>query len=347
MTCEGLMTTFGSSYSFAEVIVAGNVRTFLLVTMMFQILSIISLSLVKMSTCFFYLRVFPEGIITLGSRILIGVTAVYLLAFTFSVLFLCSPVSANWDLVVAATAKCADQMGMLKAMIALNMVIDFSVMVLPLWCEFLTCLSFLQPLSPLADPCVAFFLSSFCDPSSALLADGFSLPLLAVWQLKMRLVDKVGVMACFLIVVIIIVASIFRLIYITTIDLRSNITGTAGISIFIGALEPILSLIAVSLPMLRPLYVRWRKSHDGWTGSNSQSQSNELGNSRALKLAGSGTASAAGTKASAMGSKARPRNDIELDTIFDETPEKSGSEENLTDTRMGIQVHTKWEVDVV
>lgn len=56
--------------------------------------------------------------------------------------------------------------------------------------------------------------------------------------------------------------SIFRIIYISSADLETNLTGTLPLSIFVSQIEPLLAIICVSIPMLGPIYKRYRR-HNG------------------------------------------------------------------------------------
>jgi hypothetical protein len=55
-----------------------------------------------------------------------------------------------------------------------------------------------------------------------------------------------------------IVIAVFRVIYIARVDLATDILGTMPPTIFLFTLEPNLAILCVSIPMLRPLYSRWR-----------------------------------------------------------------------------------------
>jgi hypothetical protein len=58
-----------------------------------------------------------------------------------------------------------------------------------------------------------------------------------------------------------VVIAIFRVIYISRVKLSTDVTGTMTPTIFLFALEPNLAILCVSIPMLRPLYTRWRSRH--------------------------------------------------------------------------------------
>ncbi|TLD15707.1 uncharacterized protein PgNI_00286 [Pyricularia grisea] len=85
------------------------------------------------------------------------------------------------------------------------------------------------------------------------------MPMKQIWSLKMRKTDKVGVSASFLLGTACVVIAIFRLIYISTVDLNSNVTGTMSTTILLFTLEPNLAILCISIPMLRPFYVLYKK----------------------------------------------------------------------------------------
>lgn len=60
-----------------------------------------------------------------------------------------------------------------------------------------------------------------------------------------------------------IVCAIFRLIHISTVDLQLNVTGTMPTTVFLFTLEPNLAILCISIPMLRPFYVLYRKRVGG------------------------------------------------------------------------------------
>lgn len=53
------------------------------------------------------------------------------------------------------------------------------------------------------------------------------------------------------------IAAIFRGVYTASVDF-TNLTGTMPTSVFLSILEPLLSVICISLPTLRPLWGRYR-----------------------------------------------------------------------------------------
>ncbi|CAJ2509761.1 Uu.00g056610.m01.CDS01 [Anthostomella pinea] len=102
-------------------------------------------------------------------------------------------------------------------------------------------------------------------------------PIYTVWQLKMRRTEKVAVTACFLIGLAVIIAAIFRMIYVSTVDIRGDLTGTMPITVFLSAFEPNLSVLCASIPMLRPCYTRYGRQQAAYKLSEEQSSAFESG----------------------------------------------------------------------
>ncbi|KUI63977.1 hypothetical protein VM1G_10761 [Cytospora mali] len=86
----------------------------------------------------------------------------------------------------------------------------------------------------------------------------WSMPLYTVWNLQVRKSDKVGLTACFLIGLAVIIAAIARVIYVTSVDIIGDITGTMALTVFLAAFEPGLAIICACIPMLRPLWAEFR-----------------------------------------------------------------------------------------
>ncbi|KAI0475298.1 hypothetical protein GGR56DRAFT_506341 [Xylariaceae sp. FL0804] len=119
-----------------------------------------------------------------------------------------------------------------------------------------------------------------------------TLPMHRIWSLKTRRTDKIGITACFALGLACVVCAIFRLIYISTVDLNSNVTGTMPTTIFLFILEPNLAILCISIPMLRPFYVMYRKRTGG-------SRLNEYSNERSRSGYGRNTAMGTASKARA------------------------------------------------
>ncbi|KAI1847067.1 hypothetical protein JX265_006739 [Neoarthrinium moseri] len=84
------------------------------------------------------------------------------------------------------------------------------------------------------------------------------MPMPIIWSLQMKTADKLGIMSCFTLGLACIVMAIFRVIYIGQVDLAGNITGTMPTTVLLFALEPNIAILCVSIPMLRPLYTRYK-----------------------------------------------------------------------------------------
>ncbi|KAI1339786.1 hypothetical protein F5Y15DRAFT_382106 [Xylariaceae sp. FL0016] len=90
-----------------------------------------------------------------------------------------------------------------------------------------------------------------------------ALPMHRIWSLKTRTTDKIGITSCFALGLACVICAIFRLIYLSTVDLTSNITGTMPTTIFLFVLEPNLAILCICIPMLRPFYVMYKKRVGG------------------------------------------------------------------------------------
>ncbi|CAI6336782.1 unnamed protein product [Periconia digitata] len=86
----------------------------------------------KLSILFFYYTLFPS---VTFRRVLWGV-GVFILCYSITSSFVnllqCVPIAANWDPVLAATAKCVDFGAELIALSTINAVTDFALLVLPM-----------------------------------------------------------------------------------------------------------------------------------------------------------------------------------------------------------------------
>lgn len=56
----------------------------------------------------------------------------------------------------------------------------------------------------------------------------------------------------------VIVAAIVRITYVTSVDITDDITGTMALTVFLAAFEPNLAIICACIPMLRPLWAKFR-----------------------------------------------------------------------------------------
>jgi hypothetical protein len=88
------------------------------------------------------------------------------------------------------------------------------------------------------------------------------------------------------------------MIYVSTVDIRGDLTGTMPITVFLAAFEPNLAVLCASIPMLRPCYTRYRQRE-------------------ATKHTGNSSSGVSGDTKDSHGSSGRKqrKNDVELDTI--------------------------------
>lgn len=146
-----------------------------------------------------------------------------------------------------------------------------------------------------------------------------------------------------------VVCAVFRLIYISTVDLNSNVTGTMPTTIFLFILEPNLAILCVSIPMLRPFYAKYKKrmggsrlaeySDERSTGFKDQSRT---GGSK------SGTVVRDPNLSQWEMEDYRPAEGIQRDYAVNGFPDEASSEKNLTASSHGrndeIKVETRWTV---
>ncbi|CAI6095067.1 hypothetical protein V2G26_005126 [Clonostachys chloroleuca] len=178
------------------------------------------------------------------------------------------------------------------------------------------------------------------------------LPMKIIWGLQMRFMEKIGLMTSFLLLGAVIVVSSVRVHYVSTVNMRADLTKTMGTSLFLTTLEPNFAILCVSIPMLRPLYRSYRA---------------RFGSSGATKLSDEATHTIGGSGAyrsgrSKQNSRKLGRDDITLATFnaddnytkYD-TNVEAGSNPSLSaesDRKLaahnapdaGIKVHTQWEI---
>ncbi|KAI9170702.1 hypothetical protein HJFPF1_00172 [Paramyrothecium foliicola] len=178
-----------------------------------------------------------------------------------------------------------------------------------------------------------------------------AIPMHSVWKLQMRSTEKLGIMATFALGLACVVCAIFRLIYISSVDLNKNITGTMPTTIFLFILEPNLAILCVSIPMLRPFYAKYRKRMGGSKLNETDEQTSAFQQSRTGGMGSKSRMTPAAAEPGAMwemeeyypADKAR-KNEPTVVAYGDE----SGSEKNLTSPSMTakdeIRVQKEWTV---
>jgi len=93
------------------------------------------------------------------------------------------------------------------------------------------------------------------------------LPMWTVWRLQMRLAEKIAVLGCFAIGLACVVIGIVRFWQIYVIDMLGNFTGTSLTTFMLCTVELMLAGICISIPMLRPWYLRWRGKGSAQSGT--------------------------------------------------------------------------------
>ncbi|KAF5022204.1 hypothetical protein F66182_5791 [Fusarium sp. NRRL 66182] len=183
-----------------------------------------------------------------------------------------------------------------------------------------------------------------------------AMPMHSVWNLKTRRAEKIGITSCFALGLACVVCAVFRLIYISTVDLNGNITGTMPTTIFLFILEPNLAILCVSIPMLRPFYAKYKKRMGG---SRLDEYSSERSTGFRDRSRTGGTGASTGTQPSQVVRDPnlstwemddyRPTDKVEHDYAVRGFPDESGSEKNLTASsshgkKNEISVETRWAV---
>jgi len=115
-------------------------RCALQLTFAFQLVYILALSLVKSSILCFYRRVFVSARLRLATNVMFGVVAVWGLAHSMAVIFVCTPVSFQWDLSI--DGKCGDQIKLFQSLITTNILTDAMIMIIPVYSTSHESLSF-------------------------------------------------------------------------------------------------------------------------------------------------------------------------------------------------------------
>lgn len=77
-----------------------------------------------------YLRLSPDRVFRRAVYMLLAITSLYTTAYVLMSIFLCRPVSAQWDL--AITGKCVAKFPLMMTLSIANIVIDMAILLLPL-----------------------------------------------------------------------------------------------------------------------------------------------------------------------------------------------------------------------
>ncbi|KAL6351903.1 hypothetical protein LRP88_14715 [Fusarium phalaenopsidis] len=177
-----------------------------------------------------------------------------------------------------------------------------------------------------------------------------AMPMHSIWNLQTRRADKIGITSCFALGLACVVCAVFRLIYISTVDLNSNVTGTMPTTIFLFILEPNLAILCVSIPMLRPFYAKYKKRMGGsrLTEYSDERSTGYRGQSR-TGGSKSGTVVRDPNLSQWEMEDYRPAEGIQRDYTVNGFPDEAGSEKNLTaSSSQGrndeIKVETRWTV---
>ncbi|KAG9253101.1 uncharacterized protein F5Z01DRAFT_174290 [Emericellopsis atlantica] len=223
LTVVTCLSAIGSGYYVEQV--AMNLSTVYLLIFILQGFFLFANMTVKLSVCFFYLRVFVGNGMRVATYITMGLVVAWAVAHFIAAIFICNPVQGQWDLRFTPTAQCGDQMKFFQSGLSINVVLDFIILVLPWY---------------------------------------------TIWNLNMRMSDKLGLTLAFSIGIGMTVVGIIRAIYDTTTSMKGDITATLPTNLFLTVIEQQLAIITVSIPMLRPLWCRYRARLGGYSLEESE-----------------------------------------------------------------------------
>ncbi|KAF4968985.1 hypothetical protein FSARC_3639 [Fusarium sarcochroum] len=180
-----------------------------------------------------------------------------------------------------------------------------------------------------------------------------AMPMHSVWGLKTRRAEKIGITSCFALGLACVVCAVFRLIYISTVDLNNNVTGTMPTTIFLFILEPNLAILCVSIPMLRPFYAKYKKRMGG-SRLDEYSTERSTGFRDMSRTGGTRTMPEDVIRDPNLSTwemdDYRPSDKLQYSHAVAGFPDESGSEKNLTtvssshDRAKEINVQTQWTV---
>ena len=91
----------------------------------------VSVGLVKISICLFYIRIFFTKNFRTASWILIGTIASWSLVVVFTAFFICTPLAANWDSNIPG-GKCHNQTAAYTGIGVIDLVTDIAIFILPI-----------------------------------------------------------------------------------------------------------------------------------------------------------------------------------------------------------------------
>lgn len=148
-----------------------------------------------------------------------------------------------------------------------------------------------------------------------------------------------------------VVVGAVRVHYVSTTDMRGDVSGTMPVALFLTCIEPNFGILCVSIPMLRPIYTRYRAKYSSTLASGDKYGSNSGG----VRL-----------HSFDRPSKKASQNDPGVDTMIDQLDhrdikysarvsendapsiESEGSTKNIAPQhpRGVIGVQTRWEVEV-
>lgn len=113
----------GLGYHFWDIPMTDYMVPFQVYTLAGTMVYSLSLAFSKISILFLYLRLSTVRWFRILVWILLGIVISYAVIYNLMSLFGCKPIAATWDLSLAPTAKCLDQLTKYEALSILNIIV--------------------------------------------------------------------------------------------------------------------------------------------------------------------------------------------------------------------------------
>ncbi|KAJ5937121.1 hypothetical protein N7466_003571 [Penicillium verhagenii] len=126
------MTNYGYGRHIGTVTQESTLSIFLKLDFVTEITYLLSLGAIKLSFCFFYLRIFPGDTLRKISWALVVIIIAETIEEVFVVIFQCSPVSKAWDASAEAPGKCLSLGAFYYISFGIRLVTDIAIFVLPI-----------------------------------------------------------------------------------------------------------------------------------------------------------------------------------------------------------------------
>ncbi|KAK3313020.1 hypothetical protein B0H66DRAFT_384076 [Apodospora peruviana] len=128
LVIQGIWSTMGEGYPSAETM--SNLTTFLKMLIAYELIYTTTITTVKLSVLFFYLRVFVNKGLRLGVKLAMGLVLIWTLGNLLQVFLICTPFAATYD--PSVHGHCGNQVASYIAIGAFNVATDILVLALPI-----------------------------------------------------------------------------------------------------------------------------------------------------------------------------------------------------------------------